>query len=144
MSQGTFGLVGIEEAIPWSLPRLVLLSLGVGRHTDHDHYELSSAAGSARPAERKKRTKSSILVKTNNCVSWCQYNVVKEMWLKAPARQIPLKSGFKSRSSKFFFVHPKFISSVSLVVYYMIFIEKNRIPLLPLPRLYRNLGVIPG
>ena len=39
--------------------------------------------------------------------------------------------------------------SVSLVVQYMIFIEKSRIPLwcipvLPLPRLYRNLGVIPG
>ena len=60
---------------------------------------------------------------------------------------------FKSRFRQFSFVNPIFIlkctQSVSLVVYYMIFIEKSciplwSIPLLTLPRLYRNLGVIPG
>ena len=38
--------------------------------------------------------------------------------------------------------------SVSLVVYYMTFIQKSYPfmvhPLLPVPRSYRNLGVIPG
>ena len=38
--------------------------------------------------------------------------------------------------------------SVSLVVYYMTFIKKSYPfmvhPLLPVPRSYRNLGVIPG
>ena len=71
---------------------------------------------------------------------------------RAPARQSGGRR-FKSSSSKLFFVHPNFIKkctqSVSLVVHYMIFIIKSRIPLwcillLPLPRLYRNLGVIPG
>ena len=56
------------------------------------------------------------------------------------------------KNSQFFFVHPKFIlkctQSGSLVVYFMIFIEK----LYPLmvhlltgsSQVYRNLGVIPG
>ena len=34
-------------------------------------------------------------------------------------------------------------SVYQVVVYYMILIEKSRIPLQPLPRLYHNLGVIP-
>ena len=71
---------------------------------------------------------------------------------RAPARQSGGRR-FKSRSSKFFFVHPNLskicTQSVSLVVYYMIFIFKKLYPimvhpLLPVPRLYRNLGVIPG
>ena len=70
----------------------------------------------------------------------------------------------KSRSSKFFFVHPKFTykctQSVSMVVYYMYnvhYIYRKKlymymytasplwcIHLLPLPWLYRNLGMISG
>ena len=70
---------------------------------------------------------------------------------RAPARQSGGRR-FKSRSSQFslFIQNLSKIctQSVSLVVYYMTFIKKSYPfmvhPLLPVPRLYRNLGVIPG
>ena len=71
---------------------------------------------------------------------------------RAPARQSGGRK-FKSRSSQVVFVHPNLskicTQSVSLVVYYMTFIYKKSYPfmvhpLLPVPRSYRNLGVIPG
>ena len=70
---------------------------------------------------------------------------------RAPARQSGGRR-FKSRSSQFSLFIQIYLQictqSVSLVVYYMIFIKKLYPfmvhPLLPVPRSYRNLGVIPG
>ena len=50
---------------------------------------------------------------------------------------------------EFFFVHRKNVPSQFPLWFIMIFLEKKSYPvmvypLLPLPRLYRNLGMIPG